>query len=75
VREAEGILNIEVPDDAQHFKLFPLISMNCIAAIITTAYHGFVNESLVLKAGATCNTPRMIRNISPRSINTCFSVK
>jgi hypothetical protein len=23
--------------------------MNCIAAMITTAYHGFVNESLVIK--------------------------
>jgi hypothetical protein len=58
-----------------NFKLFPLISKNCIAAMITTSYHGFVSESLVIKAGATCNTPRMIRNISPRSINACFSVK
>ena len=62
-------------DVTQNFKLFPLISMNCIAAMIATAYNGFVSESLVVKAGATCNTPRMSRNISPRSINASISVK
>jgi hypothetical protein len=58
-----------ITDVTQHFNLFPLISLICIAAMITTAYHGFVSESLVIKAGATCNMPRMIRDISPRSIN------